>query len=362
MFLMTIEQKIKAFARLGDFLNSYLSQDSKEPSDEQLSEIFGERIQNALISSVHYNGWFTMENVKNSISDIAVNLTEKKLSYWLQSYKEELEKPEKKKKIGVIMAGNIPLAGFHDMLCVLLSGNIFIGKTSSQDKLHLPLLADILKEIEPGFFSRIIFTNDVIKDIDAVIATGSNNTSRYFEYYFGKYPHIIRKNRNSVAVLDGTETEEEIFRLGEDIFRYFGLGCRNVTKIYVPEDYDFSKLFKGLYDYQWLMNHNKYINNYHYNKTVYMMNTISLLDNNFLILKEDKALASPVGCLFYEKYKDKSEVEKELKNIASQIQCIVAKSLPDTETVNFGFAQKPHLWDYADGIDTMKFLLSPDLN
>lgn len=363
---MNLIGNIKAFSKLGGFLTHFFDEIPSEESlteFEHLNSMFKERFELAIKGSVNYNGWFTQENVENALISIADNLTEDKLIKWLEAYKPILNENKEPSKIGVVMAGNIPLAGFHDFICVLITGNVFIGKLSSQDKLLLPLLADVLVEIEPSFKKKIVFTEGRIDSIDAVIATGSNNTSRYFDYYFGKYPNIIRRNRNSVAVLTGKESELDIFNLGNDIFRYFGLGCRNVTKVYVPRNYDFDVFFRAIYDFHWIANNNKYINNYQYNKTVYLMGNEKLLDNGFMILKEDKTKSSPVGVLFYEYYDELEEIEKNLQiELLSEIQCVVSNKVMSFPTVKFGMAQSPKLADYADGIDTIQFLAQLNIN
>jgi len=244
------------------------------------------------------------------------------------------------------------------MLCVLLSGNKFLGKLSSEDKLLLPFLAKILVDIEPGFAEFIDFTDGQLKGMDAVIATGSNNSARYFEHYFGKYPHIIRKNRNSVAVLNGREKKQELAELGKDVFRYFGLGCRNVSKLFVPRNYNFNDFYEAIFEQKEIVNNNKYANNYDYNKTVYLMsNDPGLLDNNFLLLKQDQRYSSPIGVLFYEFYDQITELNARLEKDKDQIQCIVSNDPQVADAIPLGTAQCPGLSDYADGVDTMSFLV-----
>jgi hypothetical protein len=250
------------------------------------------------------------------------------------------------------------MVGFHDMLCILISGNKFIGKLSSDDKLLLPFVAKVLVAIEPQFEGLIEFKEDQLKGMDAVIATGSNNSARYFEYYFGKYPNIIRKNRNSIAVLTDNETLAELKALGEDVFQYFGLGCRNVSKLYVPKGYKFDDFYSAIFGFKEVINTNKYANNYDYNKTVYLMSSNpTLLDNEFLLLKQDETMTSPIGVLFYEFYDDIKFLNERLERDREQIQCIVSKSEQIKNAIPLGAAQCPQLNDYADGIDTMKFLL-----
>lgn len=217
------------------------------------------------------------------------------------------------------------------------------------------MIAAYLMNLDSRYENRIQFTEDRLKDFDAVIATGSNNTARYFEYYFKNKPSIIRKNRNSVAIITGNETKEELQKLGEDIFRYYGLGCRNVSKLYVPENYDFDLFFKSMYDWNPIINQDKYANNYDYNKAVYLMSEFKLLDNGFLMLKEDKSFGSPIATLFYEIYENEQKLKTILKENADKIQCVV-KNEGNKQEVNFGQTQKPQLWDYADNIDTIDFL------
>jgi len=256
------------------------------------------------------------------------------------------------------MAGNIPMVGFNDLLCVLISGNKFVGKLSSDDKFLLPFIAKILIAANSKFSDYIEFTEGQLKNIDAVIATGSNNSSRYFDYYFGKYPNIIRKNRNSIAVLTGNESMNDLRLLGKDVFQYFGLGCRNVSKLFVPKGYKFHTFYESIFDYKNFNKNNKYGNNYEYNRTVYLMsNHPSLLDNNFLLLKEAPAYTSPIGVLFYEFYSDIHALNERLEKEKEQIQCIVSRSPVIKNKIDFGEAQCPGLADYADGIDTMRFLI-----
>ncbi|MES2139000.1 MAG: acyl-CoA reductase [Bacteroidota bacterium] len=353
---MTLDNRIKAIVTLGNFLKQFSGQGEKQ-ADNSLNDTFYNDF-NELIQSVHYNnGWFTEDNVRNAIGAIASSLNEELLVDWLSHYIKSISDKKTAKNVAVIMAGNIPMVGFHDMLCVLLSGNKFTGKLSSDDKLLLPYIAKILIAIEPQFANYIEFTEGQLKNIDAVIATGSNNSARYFEYYFGKYPHIIRKNRNSVAVLSGKESKEDLKLLGKDIFQYFGLGCRNVSKLFVPRGYKFDTFYESIFEYQYVVNNNKYGNNYDYNRTVYLMgNNESLLDNNFLLLKEDISYSSPIGVLFYEFYDEITALNQRLQNEKEQIQCIVSTISEIDYKVPFGEGQCPKLDDYADGVDIMEFL------
>jgi len=353
---MKIQQKIKAFAGLGKFLG-YLSLDNKEKVEgftQNQVNSFNELIDNSCL----HNGWFIADNVRYALLSIADSLSEQNINKWIGSYAERIETRKECKTIGVVMAGNLPLVGFHDFFCVLMSGNKFLGKLSSQDKQLLPAVSDVLIEIAPGFKDYIEFTEERLESFDAVIATGSNNTSRYFEYYFGKYPNIIRKNRNGVGVITGNETEDDLKALGKDIFLYFGLGCRSISKLFVPKNYLFDNFFKAIEECKAIIDHHKYFNNYEYNKAIYLVNSIKHLDNGFLLLKEDKAIASPVSVVYYEYYSDLFKVNKRLQEETDAIQCIVSNDSDVKGSTPFGMAQSPQLWDYADGVDTMEFLLS----
>jgi hypothetical protein len=340
-----------AFVKLGNFLRNFCD---KEDLEGEWNTIFNETIALAK----HHNGWFTPENIRYSLKGWSELLTEENLSKWLSNYNLEQNQP---KKVAIIMAGNIPLVGFHDFLSVLITGNTVIGKLSSNDKALLPLISKYLIEIEPSLKDRITFTEEKLEKFDAVIATGSNNTARYFEHYFSKGPNIIRKNRNSVAVLSGNETTAELTALGEDVFRYYGLGCRSVSKLYVPKDYKFDSFFKALFEYNPIMNSAKYANNYDYNKAVYLMSEFKLLENGFLILKEDESYSSPIASLFYETYDTSEKLKEKLKKEEDKIQCVVS-SLGIENELAFGATQRPELHDYADGVDTVDFLLKTSQN
>ncbi len=350
--MIELKDRIRAFELLGVFLSEA---DSKQPTVLPAEQ---EMLTRLLPQVKAHNPWFSPVSVRSAIKGIAASLQKEQLVKWLDNYTEALEKNKAEKKVAVIMAGNIPAVGAHDFITVLLSGHTFLGKVSSDDHLLIPFLAAVLLQIEPRFLPYIEFTNGTIKSMDAVIATGSNNTSRYFDYYFGKYPHIIRKNRHALAVITGTENAADWEKLGSDIFSYYGLGCRNVSKLLVPEGFVFDPFFEGIFSYAWVMENNKYVNNYEYNKTVYLLHAEKLLDNNFLLLRQDVNLASPIGVLFYEYYKDEKHLKTILARDAEQIQCIVSKDGHVAGSVPFGESQCPMLWDYADGVDTMQFLLT----
>ncbi len=301
------------------------------------------------------NNWFSPDNIEHRIREIAAQLEEKTLTKWLSAY--HLPDDFSGKKIGVIAAGNIPAAGYDDFAHVLLAGHDYVGKLSSDDNILLPFFAEILCDQDARLKDRITFAHGKLGEVDAVIATGSNNSSRYFEYYFAKVPHVIRKNRNSVAVLDGKESVADLKNLGEDVFRYYGLGCRNITKFFVPQGYRFDSFFEAIFPWgDVLLMNRKYMNNYDYNRTIYMLNNEPLLDNNFLVIKRDVGIASPPGVLYFEEYSDIKEVGLRLRADRELIQCVVT-NLSLENSVLPGNAQKPQPWEYADGVDTLEFLL-----
>ncbi|WP_081211658.1 acyl-CoA reductase [Salegentibacter sediminis] len=350
---MTIDDRKAHFIKLGDFLANFEINPQKKPEiQNDYLEIYKE-LNEKIDAAIHYNGWFTRENVVFSLQQWSEALTRKNLDQWLDRYDFSAIQP---RTVGIVMAGNIPLVGFHDFLSVLLAGHKVVAKLSGNDKQLMPVLARFLIQLDPEYKNRISFTENGLENFDAVIATGSNNTARYFEYYFSKVPSIIRKNRNSVAILTGNETPEELEALGEDIFRYYGLGCRNVSKLYVPKNYNFDDFFKAMYKWNPIINQAKYANNYDYNKAVYLMSNFKLLENGFLILKEDSGYSSPIATVFYETYVKSELLREKLKDESEKIQCIVKKD-PDDNEVKFGHTQKPQLWDYADNVDTMEFLL-----
>lgn len=359
---MDLQQRINAFTQLGHFLSQFTREGSTKNDTVAHNEIFFDGFLHQIKIAGENNGWFTKDNIIFALESWAALLTQEKLHNWLQQY--DLSKSASEQTVGssptvvaVIMAGNIPLVGFHDFLSVLITGHAIVVKQSSNDKHLLPFLAKYLEYVAPGFKGRMTFTEQKLENFDKVIATGSNNTARYFEYYFGKKPHIIRKNRNSIAVLTGSETSEQLEALSHDIFRYFGLGCRNVSKLYVPEDYNFDAFFNAVYAWRDSINHAKYANNYDYNKAVYLMSLFDMLENGFLMLKEDASFGSPIATLFYEKYTSLAALRKTLASHQDQIQCIVASNY-DESAIAFGQTQKPQLQEYADNVDTIAFLLT----
>ncbi|MBW6477938.1 MAG: hypothetical protein K0B37_00795 [Bacteroidales bacterium] len=347
------KKRIDAFIELGKQLNRI----ALAGSPDQLSPA-GQALFHEILESPHRNPWFTAENVKNAITGLSVMLEENKMRKWLKDY--TIQDHPNPSKVAVVMAGNIPGVGFHDFMCVLVSGNHFLGKLSGQDN-ELPVkIASLLTEIEQGFSTMIEFTDERISDFDAVIATGSNNTSRYFEYYFGKYPHIIRRNRNSIAILDGYETPGEQEALSNDIFMFYGMGCRSVSLIFIPDGYEPELLLDSFSKWEHLKNHHKFYNNYEYQKAIFLVNRTNHLDTGFVLLKEDISLRSPLAVLHYYRYKSMADVQDFIVQQKENIQCVVARQglqLKGAEKVNTGDAQNPGPSDYADGIDTLKFLL-----
>jgi hypothetical protein len=343
---MNSEEWIKVLSELGNNISGHMGKG------------FPTEFENAVKLSSMHNPWFTEENIIYSLKSISSSLAKEKLDIWLGQYRK-IPNSDNPKKVAVIMAGNIPAVGFHDFLCVLVSGNRFIGKLSSQDKFLLPAIAEELKKIRPSLKENILFTEDRISGFDAVIATGSDNSSRYFEYYFGKYPHIIRKNRNSVAILTGNESRTDIELLLGDIFLYFGLGCRNVTKLVIPEGYNFSIFIEIMAKYkEKLSQQNKYMNNYDYNRSIFLVNQIPHQDTGYCLLKEDTSIPSQISVLHYEFYKDIDSALKNINEKRDSIQCLVSKERYFDYSVPFGKSQQPELWDYADGVDTLEFLSS----
>lgn len=344
--------RINAMAKLGEIL--------RNPDPEHFRGLAGEiRKLNETVKTIHLkNSWFTEESVLSAMKNLGHTLKVPTLEKWVKKYDPKLFEQKKSKSIGVIMAGNIPLVGFHDYLSVLISGHKLIAKLSSDDNILLPVIHNLLVKIEPAFKNTVIFAEGTISGFDAVIATGSNNSSRYFEFYFGKYPHLIRKNRSSVAVIGGIETGEELHALCNDIFSYFGLGCRNVSKLFVPRNYKFDRFFEAAQDFVEVINHHKYRNNYDYVKAVYLVNKTPHLDNGFLILKEDTGISSPVSVLFYEHYQSIHELREVIKINSERIQCVVSSSNINylKKNIQPGKTQLPALWDYADNVDTMEFL------
>jgi acyl-CoA reductase LuxC len=349
--MISLSKRIEAFEMLGNILVDAGNNSSFSENNPQLATL-----NKAVFDARNSNGWFVEDNVRYMLYSMGVALSSNNLRKWISSYQEEIEKANNGKSIGVVMAGNIPLVGFHDFLSVIISGNFINAKLSGDDNKLLPAIAEILIGINKGFEPMIRFIDGKMENIDAIIATGSNNTSRYFEYYFGKYPNIIRKNRNSVGVITGNESDEELSKLSQDIFMYYGLGCRSVSHLFVPKDYDFTNFFDICSANKKIVENHKYFNNYEYNKAIFLVNSIQHFDTGNLLLTEDSKLSSPVSTINYEYYNDINSANQLLQKKHSEIQCIISASKNIENAIPPGKSQSPNLWDYADGVDTMKFL------
>jgi hypothetical protein len=311
-----------------------------------VSGAFHERMQTAILGAKAHNGWFSEDAIRESLYSIGERLSEENLALWLEKY-PLVKNP---KAVGLILAGNIPLVGFHDILATLFSGNKAHIKLSRDDKILIPLLLEIIIELQPELKSQIEIV-EKLNNAEAVIATGSDNTARYFEKYFGHLPRIIRKNRTSVAVINGKESPEELKELGRDIFTYFGLGCRNVSHLLLPKDYNLDLIFGAIVEYGEVINHNKYCNNYDYYKAIFLMNQEKIIENGFVLTREIKELFAPVAVLHYHFYESEEDAKAYLKMHEEKIQAVIGK-----DYLPFGAAQSPELDDYADGVDTMEFL------
>ncbi len=331
-----VEDRIAALVQLGDWLHH---------RDEELDDT----IQQA----AYHNPWFTIENSRLALSAIAEDmLAPEKLNEWIAKY--DFNESKAPKTIGLVMAGNLPLVGFHDLLSVLMSGNKALLKLSHKDTLLTKALLAKLEELAPELAANIAIAEQ-LKGFDAIIATGGNNTARYFEHYFGKYPNIIRKQRNSLAILTGNESKEEMHALGQDVFQYFGLGCRNVSHLLVPQGYDLTPLLDSWEVYASTMDHNKYKNNYDYQRTLLLLNNTLHLASDFVMLTENSQLQSPISTLYYTSYNSEDDIANYLIDNHAALQVVVASEREGT--LPFGQSQRPQLWDYADKVDVMEFLM-----
>ena len=346
--MSTLHNRIIAFEKLGILFSNKISKNSSSELAHWSSEL-----NKAIDKSYKYNTWFTEKSVKQALNEWSKQLDYDNLKNWTDQY-QITDKSDK--KIAIIMAGNLPLVGFHDLLCGLILNFNCIVKLSSDDKILIPFVIEFLDSVLPGIKNKIEFTTNPIKDFNGVIATGSNSSFKYFEYYFGSYPNLLRKTRHSIAVLDGNESKTDLKNLGNDIFTYFGMGCRSVSKLLVPKGYDFDLLFNALFKFKGIINHNKYVNNYDYNKAVYLMSEQKFIENGFVILKEDGKLGSPIACLFFEYYENSKSLDTYISNIKDSLQCVVS-NLNVPYSTSFGSSQKPKIDDYADNIDTLDFLL-----
>jgi hypothetical protein len=356
---LRLPERIDAFVRLGEILKAGLHEaDLKTLSPDSPGDVLfrSTELRDLVREAGAVNPWFTPYAIYHAFTDTCRMLERDQLVDWTGRYDETVLDRPPHKNVGTILAGNIPLAGFHDFLSILISGHHFTGKPSGKDDRLLPFLGEKLVAVQPAFSRQISFVEEKLGPIDAIIATGSNNTSRYFAYYFGKYPHIFRKNRNGVAVLSGNETGEELSSLADDIFLYFGLGCRNVAKLYVPEGFDFKGFFPAMEKYTAVRDHHKYANNYLYHRSIFLMNQVKHLDNEFLLVCQDSSFSSPVSVLHYETFGDLAAVDRHLSQYRKEIQCVVSSAALATARTPFGQSQHPLLWEYADNVDTLKFL------
>lgn len=347
--MTTLNQRIEAFSSLGSLLKTYVEQPENAPAE------FAGLLNQAVDQAYYLNPWFTKESIHLALSGVAKLLEKDQLMAWAGKY-EITDSPDQPKTVGLVFAGNIPAVGFHDLMCVLMSGHVALAKLSSDDTVLLPALTMLLRNLLPGIGDMVQFSQGRISHFDAVIATGSNNSARYFEYYFGKVPHIIRRNRNGIAIINGDESAEDFTRLADDVFMYFGMGCRNVTKLYFPEDFDPAIFFRHTEGYAALRNHNKYFNNYEYNKALMLINSNAHFDNGFALLTAAQPIPSSVSVIHYEKYSSKEVLVQAIERESDNIQVVVSKEGWWPGSVPFGQAQFPGIEDYADGVDTMRFL------
>lgn len=336
--------KILGLAKIGEFLRNYIKSTPENYNEQE------EQFAALIRRSEHDNPWFDKANMSFALQSWAGLLTIENIENWLSNY----HFLSQEKRIGLILAGNIPMVGWHDVMSVILSGNIPIIKLSSKDRLIIPFLLNIWSENTEGSISYELVER--LDNFDAVIATGSNNTARYLEFYFKGHQNIIRKNRTSIAVIKGDETDAELQKLADDIFIYYGLGCRNVTRLLIPKDFKLDRLFENFLNYQEVINHNKYVNNYEYNRAVYLLNQDEFWDNNFVMMKEDEKLFSPLSVINFTRYDSLDEVKAFISDNENDIQAVVAKPELGLDSVNLGEAQKPALDTYADNVDVMVFL------
>ncbi|MFT6746662.1 MAG: hypothetical protein ACJAZ2_001006 [Glaciecola sp.] len=346
---MDINKRIKCFVNTGESIRKVLN-----ASDYKGLNLDSEkRLFDMIPIAFHRNAWFSEYSVRNSLQGLVDMLSESDLLEWLSLNLAAIKEKTTVARIGIVMAGNLPLVGFHDLLCVLLAGEYAVLKMSSDDSELLPVILNILEAHDDSITKKYHIEKEGIKNVDKIIATGSDNTARYFEYYFAKYPSVIRKSRTSLAVIHEGFSEADISKLAEDMFKYYGLGCRNVSKLFLPKGFDVPYLIDHLRSYESKMDNIKYYNNLEYHKSILLINGEAFLDGGFFLMRESKELFSPISITNYEFYDSMEEVELFIQEHELQIQCVVGKN----SEVEFGKAQSPKLWDYADKVDIMKFLL-----
>jgi len=334
---MELKQRLKSFIELGELLDNLDATKLYQLKSKTFKE----------------NTWFTNENIDLALKGVISYLDQSQLISWLEGYSIKLKKQV---DVGINMAGNIPLVGFHDFLCVIMSGNCALVKISSKDSVITKFLFEKLIEVDFNMNNQFRLVNKLNK-ASAVIATGSDNSARYFNQYYKDCPRLIRKNRTSVAIIKGDETSEQLEKLGDDIFQYFGLGCRNISKLYVPKGYDIRAAMGNFQAYKHLIDHTSYSNNYRYNKTKFLMKGIDFVDTGFLLIIKDNDLVSPISVLFYEEYLDKNQLNTILNRERPKIQCIISNEGWYNDSIPFGSSQLPKVWDYPDNVDTMRFLI-----
>ena len=343
---MNLNNRITLFVKLGRFFSDYIN--------NNLESLEKNKFDKAINESILHNSFFSKKNILKSLLSWSNVLTKKSIDDFLSNYLIKNKKREK--KIAIIMAGNIPLVGFHDFFCVIISGNFAVIKLSSKDSHLFKFILSFLVKENPDFSTKFDVVENKLQIFDAVIATGNNISANQFELYFKKYPKIIRKNRHSIAILNGNETKKEIELLANDIFYYYGLGCRNVSKIFIPNNYNLDILFKSFVLWNEVINKNSYSNNYNYYRAIYLLNKEVFFDNGFVLLKESEKIGSPVGTIYFEYYKSENQIKEMIKKNNQKIQCIVSNN-NYPKTIKFGETQMPNLNDFADDIDTFNFLL-----
>lgn len=347
---MTLNQRSLVFVRLGELFTLLGQMPDLRQIDRSFSAQTLSTFDEIIVRERAHNGWFTEPNVRQALAALGHALDRESLANWLERYALP-DRQDAPKRVGLVLAGNIPLVGFHDLMCTLLCGHIAVVKASRDDDRLLPAIMEHMFIDAPELRGWVEWAPQRLNNLDAIIATGSNTTAKHFDYYFRDIPRVIRQSRTSVAVLDGTETHEELSTLGHDIFDYFGLGCRNVTKLLIPKDFDLDRLFGAIFAFKDIVNHNKYGNNYDYHKALWLLNRDELIENGFLMIKEDRGLVSPVGSLFVERYTEYNDTKHYLAEHQLAIQCVIGH-----DYLPFGKAQRPELDDYADGVDTLEFL------
>ena len=340
--------KKASLVQFGKFLRSFLDSDSWPGFQSGVDQREFDNFKSYTEKAESNNAWFSRKMIRLSMESWAKNLSEDNIDKWMSKY----DVPSSiNKNVLIICAGNLPLVGFHDIVCCILLNINTQVKLSKNDNVLIPAILNVLYLFDSELQDRIKICKEKPDNYNYVIATGSNNSNRYFEYYFGKFPHIFRRNRTSIAVVHSEISDDQLKSLSHDMLQYYGLGCRSVTKLYLPEKFSLDRIYNSVFNYKDLINHNKYMNNYDYNRSIFLLGKKLFFDNGFLILKEDKSLFSPISVVNFEYYSSMETLEKELNVLSNEIQCMVGEG-----GIPFGTAQKPELWDYADGVDTIDFL------